>query len=297
MDRGEYFMMVSGAAVEEFLARFQSEEVCVDYLVQMKWPNGYSCEKCGCRNAYRTDTRRLPLFECADCRYQASPIVGTVMEGSSTHLRKWFLALYLISQETLRTNATELSRIIEVTYKTGWLIMHKIRHAMGEADADVQLCGHVSVTSAIYGKLPNSHSFTRLPHESPALVGASMNSAQEPEYVKIKLVPDKHLKEKEINRSGMEAFTDTNVEAGATTAYIIKQYVPLKQRPTYPLFKASRQWIQTTFHGLGKRHLQAYLNEFCYRLNKKLRKTPSVFEELTRLCSSNKPITYAKLTS
>jgi hypothetical protein len=290
-------MIELGAAVEEFLARFQSEEVCVDYLVQKKWPNGYSCERCGCRNVYRIDTRRLPLFECADCRYQASPIAGTVMEGSSTQLRKWFLALYLISQETLKTNATELSRIIEVTYKTGWLIMHKIRHAMGEADADVQLCGHVSVTSAVYGKQPYSHSFARLPHESPVLVGASMNSAQEPEYVKIKLIPDKHLKEKEINRSGIEAFTDANVEVGATTAYIIKQYVPLKQRPTYPLFKASRQWIQTTFHGLGKRHLQAYLNEFCYRLNMKLRKSPSVFEELTRLCTSNKPITYAKLTS
>jgi hypothetical protein len=283
--------------VEEFLARFQSEESCVDFLVQMKWPDGYSCDRCGCRNFYRTDTRRLPLFECADCRYQASPIVGTVMEGSSTQLRKWFLALYMISQETLKTNATELSRIIEVTYKTGWLIMHKIRHAMGEADADVQLCGHVSVTSGVYGILPNSYTFARLPHESPALVGASMNSAQEPEYVKIKLVPEKHLKEKEINRSGVAAFNEANVEAGATTAYITKQFVSLKYRPTYPFFKASRKWIQTTFHGLGKRHLQAYLNEFCYRLNKKLRKSPSVFEELTRLCTSNKPITYEKLTS
>jgi hypothetical protein len=48
---------------------------------------------------------------------------------------------------------------------------------------------------------------------------------------------------------------------------------------------------------LGKRHLQAYLNEFCYRLNLKLRNSTSVFEELTRLCTSTKPITYTKLTS
>jgi hypothetical protein len=68
------------AAVQEFHDRFQTEAMCIDHLVQMKWPNGYSCERCGCRSAYRTETRRLPLFECADCRYQASPIVGTVME-------------------------------------------------------------------------------------------------------------------------------------------------------------------------------------------------------------------------
>jgi hypothetical protein len=284
------------AAVIEFHARFQSEAMCVDYLVQMKWPNGYNCERCGCRSVYRTETRRLPLFECTNCRYQASPIVGTVMEGSSTPILKWFLALYLISQESLKTNATELSRIIQVTYKTGWLILHKIRHAMGEADAEVQLSGHVSVTSAIYGTQPNSHTFARLPQESPALVGASMNNQFEPEYVKIKLVPEKYLRENEINCGGMEAFTEANVEEGVTTDYVIKRYAPLNLRPTYSLFKASRNWIHTTFHGLGKRHLQAYLNEFCYRMNRKLRKSASVFAELAQLCISTQSITYSKLT-
>jgi hypothetical protein len=212
------------------------------------------------------------------------------MEGSPTPLHKWFLALYLISNETLKTNATELSRIIQVTYKTGWLMLHKIRHAMGEADTDVQLYGHVSVTSAIY-------SFARLPQESLALVGASMNNQLEPEYVKIKLVPDVHLVEKEINRRGMEAFTEANVEDGATADYVIKRYASHKQRATYSLFKASRKWIHNTFHGLGKRHLQAYLNEFCYRMNIKLRKSASVFAELVQLCISSPSITYSKLTS
>jgi transposase-like protein len=283
------------AAVGEFHARFQTEAMCVDYLVQMKWPNGFSCERCGCRSVYRMETRRLPLFECADCRYQASPIVGTIMEGSSTPLLKWFLAIYLISQDTLKTNAMELSRIIQVTYKTGWLILHKIRHAIGEADAEVQLSGHVSVTSAVFGTQPNSHTFARLPQESPALVAASMNNQMEPEYVKIKLVPNKHLQESEIKRSGIEAFTDVNVEVDATTEYIIKRYAPLNQRPAYSVFKASRNWIHTTFHGLGKRHLQAYLNEFCYRMNMKLRQSTSVFTDLARLCVSTQPITYSKL--
>jgi hypothetical protein len=219
------------------------------------------------------------------------------MEGSPTPLRKWFLALYLISQEALLINATELSRIIQVTYKTSWLILHKIRHAIGEADAKIPLFGHVSVTSAIYGTQPYSHSFARLPQESPALVGASMNIEQEPEYVKIKLVPDKHLNEKDINRSGMDAFTEAYVEEGAMTNYLIKRYIPQNQRPTYPLFRTSRDWIRATFHGLGRRHLQAYLNEFCYRLNMKLRKSTSVFEELARLCTSIKPVTYTKLIS
>jgi hypothetical protein len=283
-------------AIGEFDVRFQSEAMCVDYLVRIKWPTGYHCNRCGCRNFYRTETRRLPLFECADCRYQASPIVGTIMEGSSTPIHKWLLAIDLISREDLKINAIELSRIIQVTYKTSWLMMHKIRHAMGEADAQVQLTGNVAVTSAIYGTKPFSHSFALLPQESPAFVGASMNSRQEPEYVKIKLVPKVYWQENDIHVSAVDAFTEENVEQDAMKNYVIKRYAPLKLRPTYSLFKASRKWIHTTFHGLGKRHLQAYLNEFCYRMNMKLRKSASIFTELAQLCISTQSITYSKLT-
>jgi hypothetical protein len=220
-----------------------------------------------------------------------------VMEGSPTPLRKWLLAIHLISHKTLQINATELSRIIQVTYKTSWLIMHKIRHVIGIADADVRLSGHVSVTSAVYGTPPYSHSFDRLPQESPALVGASMNSHQEPEYVKIKLILDEHLKKKVINRDGLEAFTDANIKKDATPDFIVKRYIPLKHKPTHSLFKESRKWIHSTSRGLGKRHLQAYLNEFCFRLNMKLQKSISAFEELTYLCISTKRITYTDLIS
>jgi hypothetical protein len=65
--------------------------------------------------------------------------------------------------------------------------------------------------------------------------------------VKIKLVPDQHLKEKEINRSGMTAFNEANVEEGAIADYIIKRYVPLRLRPTYSIFRESRKWITPLF--------------------------------------------------
>jgi hypothetical protein len=204
----------------------------------------------------------------------------------------------LISQETLQINATELCRLIQVTYKTGWLIMHKIRHAIGKADADVQLFGQVTVTSAVYGTPPYSYSHNRLPQESPVLVGASMNSQQEPQYVKIKLIPEEYLIEKHINRFGLEAYTEANIDKDAVPDFIIKQrYIPIKRKPVYSLFKESRKWINSTFRGLGRRHLQAYLNEFCFRLNMKLKNSTSVFEELTRLCISSKRITYTSLIS
>ena len=95
-------------SVEEFEARFQTEEDCADYLYQVKWPQGFRCPRCGHNHAYPLTKRRLPLFECANCHYQASLTVGTVMEGSHTALRKWFLSFFLISSPC-GINATQLN--------------------------------------------------------------------------------------------------------------------------------------------------------------------------------------------
>src|SRR5581483_3683360 len=90
---------MEGLSIDEFLARFDTEEACADYLFHIKWPNGFICPRCDQhRDYYTITTRRLPLFECHHCHHQTSLTVGTVMEGSHTALRKWFVALFLVSQ-------------------------------------------------------------------------------------------------------------------------------------------------------------------------------------------------------
>ena len=57
---------------------FSTEKACHDHLFSLKWPNGYCCEKCGNDTYFETKTRKLTLYECKKCRYQATVTVGTV---------------------------------------------------------------------------------------------------------------------------------------------------------------------------------------------------------------------------
>ncbi len=65
-------------ALMEFQDRFYSQEACADYLFTHKWPNGFICSRCAHTSAVRITTRRLPLLQCRQCHYQASPIVDNL---------------------------------------------------------------------------------------------------------------------------------------------------------------------------------------------------------------------------
>jgi transposase-like protein len=284
------------SCLEEFLAAFPTDNVCADYLFQMKWPNGFICPRCDCPHCYRITTRRLPLFECAFCQHQTSLTVGTVMEGSRTPLHKWFIAFFLVSDPSRGISALQLKEHIQVTYKTAWLMLHKIRHSMSEADALVPLSGFVHVHDASYSHPPYLSAPSH-PKEQPLLVGASMTDEHNPEYIKMKLVAPHHLDEKVIHRAAKEAFTDQHVQSNSSTIEFITQRLkPRKLKKLYPFFIQTKQWITQTFHGLGPLHLQAYFNEFCYRLNLKLQNTP-IFASLVLLCTNCRTVTYTALTS
>lgn len=83
--------------LETFNERFADEKDCFDLIYKVKWPTGYKCPRCGHPHAYTVATRRLPLYECMSCRHQSSLTAGTIFTKSRTSLRKWLLALYLVS--------------------------------------------------------------------------------------------------------------------------------------------------------------------------------------------------------
>jgi transposase-like protein len=263
------YSMIEDLSLEQFLAHFPSEKTCADYLLQCKWPNGFVCPRCGHRHAYQTSTRRLPLFECAHCRHQTSLTVGTVMEGTHTPLRKWFTAFFLVSQTSNGINALQLSRIIEVTYKTAWLLLHKIRQAMSESVDSVLLSGFIHVNAACYGR-PYNPTLQKHPKEHPLLVGASMNAEDEPVYVKMKQLPHAPLQQKYVPRAWTEAFTRHHVEPDPShVEFVTERFKSPKLKKLISIFVETNRWINSTFHGLGGRHLQGYLNEFCYRFKSK----------------------------
>jgi hypothetical protein len=283
--------------LEELLHHFSTDKACAEALLAAKWPNGFACSHCGHDHAYTITTRKQPLFECAVCGHQTSLIAGTVMEGSRTPLRKWFHALLLISLQPLGINAVQLRAIIGVTYKTAWLLLHKLRHAMNQDHTGTMLSGIVRINSAVYGK-PYNSTVLRHPQEQPLLVGASMTSLGEPIQVKIKRVACEHLRERSVIPDGTRAFIECEVESDTTDVQsVTARFGSGRFSKLLNIAKEASGWINSTFNGIGPKHLQAYLDEFCYRMNGKLQSIGvSMFNHLTRVCATTHSITYLDLT-
>lgn len=119
----------------EAIRYFSDPQVCHDFMVEMRWPDGVSCPTCG-----RDDVRFIPtrmMWECRSKhpRRQFSVKVGTVFEGSPIGLGKWLSALWLIANAKAGVSSYEMARSLGVTQKTAWFMMHRIRSAM-ESDSD-----------------------------------------------------------------------------------------------------------------------------------------------------------------
>lgn len=276
-----------------FCDRFDNEEACVRALVDAKWPNGFVCPKCEGREAYVIRSRRLPLFDCKSCRHQTSATAGTVMEGSRTSLVKWFRSMFLFAAPG-GTNAVRLASDIEVTYKTAWLILHKLRHAVTNADKSVPLSGIVRVNTSTYGSKLNPTVF-RLPEEHPLLAGATLHPDGHFTYVKMKQAPDCYIAGLSVSKHGGQAFISQHVHPQTTDLVCITgKYDPNRCRPLLDLCKQAYRWLNDTFHGLGAKHLQAYLDDYCFRINQSFQ-GHNPFLRLCRMCATTAVITYKSL--
>jgi transposase-like protein len=111
------------------VSRFNTEEKCRSYLEQLRWPDGVRCPRCDAGTGIsRIETRGQ--FDCDACGYQFSVRVGTILQNSNLPLWKWFLAVYVMGRSKEGVSASQLKRMLDVSYKTAWYLCHRIRAAM-----------------------------------------------------------------------------------------------------------------------------------------------------------------------
>ncbi len=274
----------------------EMELQAVNRLFRLKWPNGFVCPRCGYGRCYTTRTRRHPIFECVDCRHQTSLIVGTIMEGSRTPLAKWFIAIDLVARLSTGTTAVELSRTIQVTYKTAWLMLHKIRHALGQFEDRQQLTGTVHMNNGKYGH-PHNPTVYRHPAEHPLIAAVSLSEHGEVLQLKIKTVEDQHCDGNYPLNRAREAFALQFIDQQAYILGRKSSYTANKQPLIRQICGQAGRWLNATFHGLGGKHLNAYLDEYCCRLNLAAASQDSLFERIAAISVRFSRITYASLVN
>lgn len=302
-----------GLSLGDFLARYGSEEQCHATLVELRWPQGFTCPKCGGREHGLCRPRRL--FQCSACRHQTSVRAGTVFEASKLPLSTWFLAIYLITQSKNDIAALELMRQLGVKYDTAWLLKQKLMAAMLERNRQHPLSGHVQIDDAYLGgerKVDEGGRRGRgSPNKQPFLAAVATRDSrpvamhlrpltgftkeQIKRYAEASLAPGT-----EVVSDGLHCFTAL-AEAGFKHSVIKTGGGP--RRPSEPAFA----WVNTvlgnvkaaitgTCRALSPRHAARYLAAYEYRFNRRT-DLGSMIPRLAYVALRQSPIPYRAILS
>jgi transposase len=122
--------------LSKFISRFNSDYICLEEIRRQRFPNGIICKRCKkITKHYKLLDR--PVYSCKFCRKQTSPLVNTIFEKSTTPLRLWFYAFFLMTHTRANISAKTLQRELGVTYKTAWRMYKLIKELMKQNNGDL----------------------------------------------------------------------------------------------------------------------------------------------------------------
>jgi transposase-like protein len=157
----------SDYSVTEFLADFPDDAACLEHL----WRTRHAadgehahCPRCDCERTFKryATKQQRQSWTCTGCGHHLHPTAGTIFHRSSTSLRLWFHAMYLMTSTRCGISAKQLERELGVHYKTAWRMFNRIRNElMGEADPAPSLRGKVEVDETSWGGRPRRKFKTR----------------------------------------------------------------------------------------------------------------------------------------
>lgn len=278
-------------SLPEFCQKYGTESACEQVLFNLKWPEGYKCPKCGFDRHIIIRGRRLPLYQCSLCHHQTTATVGTIMECTKLSLTKWFLALYFVATNKDGISEMALAKYIGVTLKTAWSMLHKIRAAMGGRDSLYKLGGSVEMDEAFFGGKSSGKRGRGSDNKTQVAVALQLSPEGNPEYLKMQVIPN-------AKGDTLLDFARENIQEGSTIhsdafrSYnalsaeyesIMKKYIPGNKEKhlkwLHVMISNIKANIDGAYHGLEGTYLQRYLDEFCYRFNRRHTKQP-LFERL-----------------
>jgi transposase-like protein len=288
--------------LQEFVGKFSSEDACFEYFVKIRWPKGFRCPVCGHEKYYFLNDKKL--FQCKSCGRQTSVTAGTVFHRLRKPLSTLLWAVYLIGTSKKGISGLELQRKLGLSsYKTSWLLIHKIREAMSPKGV-FKLANEVEVDETYVG---GHHEGKRgRGAEGKTLVAIALETKGKKDMGRSRLkVVSSASKENLLDfigdhvDKGSVVHTDGFASYGDIDGYRHEPHKKSKDNkqvlPRLHVVVANlKMWLRGTFNRLPQKHLQRYLDEFTFRFNRRM-KISSVFGILFSRCLSTHTITYADL--
>jgi len=297
-----------------FLARFGTDAQCRAYLYARRWPQGFCCAGCGHGAAYHH--RKRLIEECAAGGKQHSLLAGTIFEQTKTGLARWFLAIWLVTSSKGGISAMELQRQMGFSsYQTAWSWLHKIRKAMVRPEREPLAARVEADETLVGGAKPGKRGRGAA---GKAVVAGAVESGRGKGRgrrlgrLRLQAVAD-------ASAESLEGFLAGNVALpAAVTTDGWQGYAGLDQAgydhepinltagwgdavlrlpAIHLVFGLAKRWLLGTHHGaVSTKHLQAYLDEYVFRFNRRTAKSISHrFARLVEQAVATPPASYRNI--
>ena len=289
----------------ELEARFSTEDACLEYLSQLRWPNGFNCPRCGCAKGWRV----RKLIQCSGCSYQVSITAGTVFHGTRKPLTTWFRAIWWVTSQKTGASALGLQRILGLgSYETAWVWLHKLRRAMVRPGRD-RLSGHVEVDESYVGGKRHGKRGRGASGKSLVVIAAEV-IGDHIGRIRLRRVPN--ASSDSLNEAILQAVAPGSViqtdgwkgyfkldslgythETVRHTEEVGDNLLPHCHRVAALL----KRWMLGTHQGaISHEHLDYYLDEYTFRFNRRtLRHRGKLFYRLVQQAVATEPVSHMSM--
>jgi transposase-like protein len=296
----------------EFLDRFSSEEACAAYLERLRWPSGFACPDCGSMTPpYRASRVRLM---CKDCRRQSTVTAGTIFDKTRTPLRVWLAAAWYLTNQKQGVSALGLQRVVGLgSYQTAWTMLHRFRRAMVRIGRE-RLKGLVEIDEtyiAITDRENSTPALLRKSHTDKIIIGLAVEILRPKGFGRIRLrqlSSDSKQSVRQFIQDSIEPNSTVRTDGSGSYAKLhelgyhhertvmLGSEIPahVSMVGVHRVASLLKRWILGTHHGsIQPVHLDAYLEEFVFRFNRRSSGSRGMlFYRLLQQAVVTDPVTY-----
>lgn len=296
-------MQAEETTLLEWQRLYGTEETCVAALVKKRWPDGFICPHCSHDDCYLIQNRRL--YQCKHCDKQTSVTAGTMFHSTNLPLTKWFWAIYLMTSDKGGISAERLRKHLAVSWITAYRMLRKLRRVMGDRNQEYTLTGMIELDDALVGGTHRGGKRGRGAEGKTPVLVAVENQGEKAGFLAMEAVDS-------VNADNVKAFVEQNIAPdqtvrsdglaalnviGETQNHEAKVTPPEQASVWLPWVHIAisllKRFLIGTFHGVSEQYLHEYLQEFCYRFNRREWEA-QIPHRLLTICIAHKPIKWAE---